>query len=88
VCGAFKLPQKYCKKSTGACMCVFVGGARCVDYPNYHRNIIERVQAVSIQLLLCAGIKSRCVRVRELQPVRAPHLLSKFWLCPQGKAKI
>ena len=29
-----------------------------------------------------------CVHNRELQPVRAPHLLSKFWPCPQGKAKI
>jgi hypothetical protein len=26
--------------------------------------------------------------IRELHPVRAPHLLSKFWVCPEGKAKI
>ena len=28
------------------------------------------------------------VDVRELHPVRAPHLLSKFWVCPEGKTKI
>ena len=60
------------------CVCVFVR-TLCACMFAYEGMCMYKCVRICVYKCMCA---------REFYPVRAPCLVSKFWVCPEGRAKI